>query len=305
MGPSVEIVGRGVEMDAISAFLDGSSAPRALILRGDAGIGKTILWQHLVAGARARGWAVAESQPTESERRLSFASLADLVSAVPAATLDELPERLRLALDVALLRVAAVPTEQLAVSMAFSAVLTSVSSAGPVVAAIDDAQWIDTPTARVLEFALRRTVDREVRFALAVRSGESAPFVDALLRVFPEPETRILEVGPLSVGALHHLFSSRLGQHFPRPTLVRLARAADGNPLVALEIARALLESGERLLPGAQLPVSRSFGQLLSRRIVRLPGPTREALLDPRRRLPARWPLAMPNLCSSPPKRRA
>lgn len=276
---ALEIVGRSAEMEAMSAFLDRTMPARALLLRGDAGMGKTVLWQHLVADAQARGWAVLASQPTESEMRLSFAALGDLASAVPNAAMDELPERQQTALDVALQRVAGVPAEQLAVSMAFVALLTSMSSRTPVVVAVDDAQWIDAPSARVLEFALRRTVQHSVRFAVTVRSGEPAPLVDALLRAFPEPATRILELGPLSVGALHHLFSSRLGQHFPRPTLVKLADASGGNPLVALEIARAVLESGEKIAPGAPLPVSRSLRQLLSRRIVRLPHATREALL--------------------------
>lgn len=58
MSPAIEIVGRSSEMKAISAFLDGSMTARALIRRGDAGMGKTafnpVLWQHLVANARAR-----------------------------------------------------------------------------------------------------------------------------------------------------------------------------------------------------------------------------------------------------------
>ncbi len=279
MGSGIEIVGRSSEMDAISAFIDGTAPSRALILRGDAGIGKTILWQHLVAGARASAWAVLDSQPTESETRLSFAALGDMVSAVPDSTLDELPERQRIALDVALQRVAGVPADQLAVSMAFVTLLAALSSSAPVLVAIDDAQWIDASSARVLEFALRRTVANDVRFVLTVRSGEPAALVDALLRAFPEPETRIIEPGPLSVGALHHLFSSRLGQSFPRPTLMKLVEASGGNPLVALEIARALVESGKQLAPGAPLPASRSLRQLLGRRIARLPRATREALL--------------------------
>lgn len=134
------------------------------------------------------------------------------------------------------------------------------------------------PSARVLEFAVRRTTQQAVRFVLAVRSGEPAPFVGALLRAFPGP-TRVIELAPLSLGALHRLFSSRLRHAFPRPTLVKLEQASGGNPLIALEIARALLESAEQLAPGAPLPVSRSLRQLLGRRIVRLPRSTREALL--------------------------
>jgi len=275
----VEIIGRSRELEAITAFLDRTALARGLLLRGEAGIGKTVLWQHLVASARADGYTVLASQPTTSETRLSYAALGDLASAFSAAALEALPTPQRTALDLALMRAGGAGTEQLAVSMAFVSLLTWTARSVPVLVAVDDAQWIDAPTARVLEFALRRTTDHDVRFALAVRSGDPAPLDDALLRAFPEPGTWILELGHLSLGALHHLFSSRLGQHFPRPTLVRLEQASGGNPLLALEIARALVESGESIIPGAPLPIPRSLGQLLSRRILRLPRMTREALL--------------------------
>jgi len=275
----VEIVGRSVELEMISAFLDGTTPARALLLRGEAGLGKTVLWQHVAAEARARGCALFASQPTQSETRLSFAALGELVSEVSDATMDALPDPQRKALDVALRRAPGVLADQLAISMAFVALLTSTSRSAPVFVVVDDAQWVDVPSIRVLEFALRRTVEQQVRFVLAVREGEAAPLADALLRAFPEPATRTLDLRPLSLGALHHMFSSHLGQHFPRPTLVKLAHASGGNPMVALEIARALLESGEHLAPGSPLPVSRSLRQLLGRRIVRLPRATREALL--------------------------
>lgn len=276
----IEIVGRGAELEAVSAFLGGATAARALLLRGEAGMGKTLLWQHLVGTARERGGTVLASQPTQSEARLSFAALADLVSGAPDAALDALPEPQRNAIDIALARTArGVPADQLAVSMAFVSLLTWMARSAPVVVAVDDAHWIDVPSARVVEFALRRTAEHDVRFVLAIRTGESAPLAEALSRAIPDPATRTLELAPLSLAGLHRLFTSRLGQQFPRPVLVKLEQASAGNPLVALEIARALVESGEPLAPGAPLPVSQSLRQLLGRRIVRLPRSTRDALL--------------------------
>ncbi|MBA2571281.1 MAG: AAA family ATPase [Chloroflexi bacterium] len=275
----VEIVGRSAELATVSEFLDGTTPARALLLRGDAGMGKTLLWHHVVTAAEERGRTTFAAQPTQSEMRLSFAALDDLVSGVPEASLAALPEPQRAALDAALLRSAGVPADQLAVSMAFVSLLTSTSRSTPVILAVDDAQWIDVPSARVLEFSLRRTAEHDVLFVITVRTGEPAPLADALLHALPDPVTRTLEVGPLSLGALHRLFSSRLGQSFPRPTLVKLEQASGGNPLVALEIARALLDSVETLAPGAPLPASRSLRQLLGRRIVCLSRATREALL--------------------------
>lgn len=236
-----EIIGRSTELEAISVFLDPTTEASGLLLRGDAGMGKTILWRHLVAAARAGSSTVLTAQPAESETRSSFAVLGDLVAGLPDDALDMLPGPQRTALDVALLRAVGLPADPLAVSMAFSTLITSISRVTPVVIAIDDAQWIDAPSARVLGSALRRAVDRGVRFALAVRAGEAAPLADALQRVAAVPPV-ILDLAPLSLAALHHLFASRLDRHFPRPTLVRLANGSRGNPLVALEIARALVE---------------------------------------------------------------
>ncbi|MBA2488287.1 MAG: AAA family ATPase, partial [Chloroflexi bacterium] len=273
-----EIIGRSTELEAISVFLDPTTEASGLLLRGDAGMGKTILWRHLVAAARAGSSTVLTAQPAESETRSSFAVLGDLVAGIPDAALDMLPGPQRTALDVALLRAVGLPADPLAVSMALVTLITSISRVNPVVIAIDDAQWIDAPSARVLGSALRRAVDRGVRFALAVRAGEAAPLADALQRAAAVPPV-ILDLAPLSLAALHHLFASRLDRHFPRPTLVRLANGSRGNPLVALEIARALVESGEPLVSGAPLPVPGSLRKLLGRRIARLSAATREALL--------------------------
>ncbi len=171
----MEIIGRSTELEAIPGFLDRTAPARGLLLRGEAGISKTVLWQHLVASARADGYTVLASQPTESETRLSYAALGDLVSALPAAALEALPEPQRTALDVALLRAGGARTEELAVSMAFVSLLAWSAASAPVLVAVDDAQWIDAPTSRVLEFAFRRAADRDIRLVLAVRSAESAP----------------------------------------------------------------------------------------------------------------------------------
>ncbi len=88
----------------------------------------------------------------------------------------------------------------------------------------------------------------------------------------------LLELGPLSVAALHRIVTDSLGRSFPRPTLVRIAQTSGGNPLYALEIAR-LLDRGEGSRDAAGLPVPDSLRALMARRIGALPRKTREALL--------------------------
>ena len=77
----VELVGRAPERAAIERLLDGGGA-RALVLRGDAGIGKTALWLRIVDEARARGYSILEAHPAMSEATLSYAALTDLIGPV-------------------------------------------------------------------------------------------------------------------------------------------------------------------------------------------------------------------------------
>ena len=97
--------GRQAELARISSFLDAvPTGPEALILGGEAGIGKSALWLDTLEQARARSYRALSSRPTESEARLSFAALGDLLDGVVDEALDALPSPQRSALEVALLR---------------------------------------------------------------------------------------------------------------------------------------------------------------------------------------------------------
>jgi hypothetical protein len=115
---------------------------------------------------------------------------------------------------------------------------------------VDDAQWLDAASLPALAYALAR-LDREpVAVLLAVR-GDLPPWVR---RAMPEERLRTVEVGGLSVGAIHELIRARLDARFPRPTLIRLWETSRGNPLLALELATALMRRGGRLAPGEEHP---------------------------------------------------
>ena len=184
--------------------------------------------------------------PAEAEARLSYASLGDLLVEVGQELFATLPAPQRHALDVALLRTdpGRAVADQRAVGTAAVSLLGELSRLEPVVIAVDDVQWLDRPSAGVLEFAARRLESRPVGFLLAARTptGNSAPLgLDRSLA--PERLERIT-VGPMSVGALHQVIKARLGQSFSRATLVRIHRATGGNPFFALELAAALLIGG-------------------------------------------------------------
>jgi AAA ATPase-like protein len=116
------VVGRDTELMAVSRFTDEFAAdPVTLLIEGEPGIGKTTIWSHAVRLATERGYAVLTSRPTQSEARLSFAALGDLVDGVATRLLPALPGPQRPALEIALLRAdsAGHPPDRRAVSLAF------------------------------------------------------------------------------------------------------------------------------------------------------------------------------------------
>jgi DNA-binding NarL/FixJ family response regulator len=144
------------------------------------------------------------------------------------------------------------------------------------VCAIDDVQWLDASSAAVVEFALRRLDDTPVRAVFSVRATELARApLPALQR---DRQVEQLELGPLSVAALHRVLTQELGSTFPRPTLVRIAQAAGGNPLYAIEIARELNRRGEDGM-SSRVPVPQDLDALVRARVRALPVEGRDALL--------------------------
>src|SRR3954469_23237382 len=270
------LVGRESELGAVETFLS-SARPCALAIVGEPGIGKTTLWQVAVEEARAQGARVLIARPTESEARLPFAGLADLLADVPDELFARLPKPQRVGLDAALLRAASTrPPERRVVGAGFLTLLRALAGESEVVCAIDDLHWLDPSSAAVIEFALRRLGDEPVRGLFSVRAAELARApMPALER---DRLVEHLELGPLSVAALHRVLTQELGRAFPRPTLVRIAQATGGNPLYAIEIARELDRRGEHDISG-RVPVPQGLDALVRARVEALPAKTRDALL--------------------------
>ena len=143
-----------------------------------------------------------------------------------------------------------------AIAMAFLNMLRSLAALRPVLLALDDIQWLDTASADVLAFAVRRLRQEPVRLLATLRVEPHVNVPLELDRALPEDRLRRLDIGPLSVGALHHLVRARLGVELARPTLHRLRERSGGNPFYALEIARALQRHDDRadLTKEAPLP---------------------------------------------------
>jgi DNA-binding NarL/FixJ family response regulator len=270
------LVGREAELGLVEIFLR-SERPCALAIVGEPGIGKTTLWQAAVEHARAQGARVLIARPTESEARLAFAGLADLLADVPDELFARLPEPQRVGIDAALLRAASArPPQRRVVGAGFLTLLRALAGESKVVCAIDDLHWLDASSAAVVEFGLRRLGEEPVRGLVSVRAAELARApIPALER---DRQLELLELGPLSVAALHRVLTQELGTTFPRPTLVRIAQAAGGNALNAIEIARELNRRGEHNLSG-NVPVPQDLDALVRARVRALPVEARDALL--------------------------
>jgi len=97
-------IGRISELESIDRFMEEGGGPAALIVAGEAGIGKTTVWGYAVSAAARRGMLVLSAAPGENETALAYAALADLLEAVPQGVVDELPAVQREGLDIALMR---------------------------------------------------------------------------------------------------------------------------------------------------------------------------------------------------------
>jgi DNA-binding CsgD family transcriptional regulator len=271
---SEAVVGRGAELEAIREFLEPRlERPRALLLEGEAGIGKTTLLAAADEAARRRGCQVLACMPAAAEAQLAFGALADAFGEVLDGDLTTLPEPQRAALLGALGRVGT-DVDRLAVSMGVLNVLRGLARDGPVALVVDDVQWLDQPSTRAFSFALRRLTAEPVVVIASRRKGESLPsaFEEAARAI----ELSRLRIPALSLGAIARIVRTQLSVSFSRPVLLRIYEAAGGNPFFAVELARAAAEAADR---DEVLAIPESLRELVGNRLAALPDETRAALL--------------------------
>jgi DNA-binding CsgD family transcriptional regulator len=270
------VVGRDRELADVAAFMRSvGEGAAALLIHGDAGIGKTTLWRAAVAEARVRSHHVLVCRASEAEAAFSFLGLADLFEEVPADAVEALPDPQRRALDAALLRTDAV-TDRLALARATVGALRALALERPTVVAIDDVQWLDAPSTDALRFAARRLEGAQVGFTLAAR-GSIDPVPFELERALDPGRLVRLHVEPLSSRDLQALVTSRVRIRFGRPGWVALHRISGGNPFFALQLAEAAAATGLEL--GGGFPVPASIADVVGERLEGLSEGTRESLL--------------------------
>ncbi len=275
---AVQIIGRRDELLTLEAFLrDIHAGGQALLLEGDAGIGKTALWGEGLRVAKERGISVLRASPSNSEAQIAFAALGDLVAPALGAGLQELVPPQRRALETALLlrESDGAPPEVRVLGLALLSIMRRLARERPILVAIDDVQWLDASSADVLMFALRR-VDAEPIAVLATVRESPVEVPLALDRTFAE--FRRLPVAPLSVGAIHRLLWGRLGLALPRPVLIRVHRTTGGNAFFALELGRALAD-GSINADSVDVMLPESLRAVVAQRLSALPERVRGTLV--------------------------
>jgi hypothetical protein len=183
------VIGRDAELDFVQGFLDEvCTGPAGLVLSGEPGIGKTILWRVGVEEARRRLGHVLTCRAAEAETALSFAGLSELLgeSVVEAAASLLAPRRKALQVALRLAEPRGAPPDTLAIALAVYDLLVALAKDGPVLIALDDVQWVDPTSAGILEVALKRLHDESVGVLLTARSTKRTPVPLGLERTLPE-----------------------------------------------------------------------------------------------------------------------
>src|SRR5262245_26503212 len=276
------LVGRDDELASITAFVIAvAGGPCALVLAGEAGIGKTVLWRAGVETARHRNVCVLTCRGVQAEASLSFSGLSELLAPV-LEVIPTLAAPRRRALEVALLLAepGEVAPDAHAIGLAVLDVLRVLVERGPVLVGVDDVQWLDQASAGVLQIALRRLREEPVRMLITVREAPGLAVPIELERCFDGGRLERLEVGPLTVGASHRLLKDRIGLDLSRPELMRVHAVTAGNPFFTVELGRELVRTSTRPTAAEVVAVPASLHSLLDDRLARLPADTGDVLLE-------------------------
>jgi DNA-binding CsgD family transcriptional regulator/DNA polymerase III delta prime subunit len=279
---SRRVIGREGEFAAIAAFLGRVvGGPAALLFAGEPGIGKTALWSAAIDQARSGDAVVLSFRAVEAEASVSFACLSDLLGDALEGALESLSAPRRHALEVALLLVepGGAPPDPRAVGLALRDVLGGLAASAPVLVAVDDLQWVDSASAAVLQFALRRLRTEPVGLLATVRGDAPTRVAVGFDKSFDEGRVERVTLGPLSRGASFQLLGERVEIGLSAPQLARLHELTAGNPFYLLELGSELARTGVHADAGQSFPVPRDLAELLAGRLGRVAGWTRELLL--------------------------
>jgi DNA-binding CsgD family transcriptional regulator len=277
-----EVVGRDAELRSLRDFVERvAGGAVALVLEGEAGMGKTTLWRAAVEHAEDLGLTVLQAQPVESETTLSFAGIGDLLDPVLDVALAPLPAVQQRALSRALAldddEGPALDPRTLRVALMNA--LRSLAETQPVIVAIDDSQWLDYASSAALAYGFRRFRTDRIGLLLSRRSGLESVLLNELLSSPAGERFTRVHVNALDVLSLGLVVHDHLGASLPRPLLAEVHQASGGNPFYALEIVRALRHSGASIEAGQPLPLPETLHDLVQGRVLGLDPESRDFLL--------------------------
>ncbi|RZU01884.1 regulatory LuxR family protein [Kribbella rubisoli] len=264
MGP-VELTGRRAECGVLDQLIGAVRAgeSRALVLHGEAGVGKTALLEYVAAGAD--GCRLARASGVQSEMELPFAGLHQLCAPV-LDRVDRLPPPQQEALRVVFGLSQGAPPDLFLIGLAVLSLLSEAAVRQPLVCLVDDQQWLDRSSAQILAFVARRLGAEAVALIFATRE------VGDLLDGVPE-----FPIGGLNDTDARTLLNAVLSGPIDQQVRNQLVADAHGNPLALLELPRGLTPA--QLAGGFGLPGAGTVEETFVRRVAAVPPQTRQLLL--------------------------
>ena len=264
--------GRSAECRALDRLLESVRAGRsaALVLRGEAGVGKTALLDYVAE--RASGCRLARVASVESEMGFAFVGLMQLLRGARLDDAEHLPGPQREALRRAFGLIDGPAPEPFRVNLAALNLLCEVAEERPLVCLVDDAQWLDRESASALSFVARRLAAEGVAMVFAVREPSAEHELDGL------PELVLEGLGDADARAL---LEAAMPGRLDEEVRERILAETRGNPLALLELPRGLTPA--ELAGGFALPdepeLSNRIEQTFLRRVRALPPESQQALL--------------------------
>src|SRR3954464_10460513 len=259
------------ERDVLDRLVAGVRAgqSRVLVMRGEAGVGKTALLRHL--STAASGFRIARAAGVESEMELAYAGLHALCAPM-LGRLEQLPDPQRDALSTAFGLSAGPRPDRFLVGLAVLSLLADAAEEQPLLIMVDDAQWLDRVSAQTLAFVARRLLAERLGLVFALRESGDGRELEGL------PE---LVIGGLPEGDARVLLDAAIPGPLDGQVKTRILGEAGGNPLALIELPRGLRPA--ELAGGFGLPDARSLTSRIEhtflQRVRTLPRETQQLLL--------------------------